>query len=696
MRLKFWLAQVLVLLAIALPLHAANTTVRFVLDAQQARAGDTVMAAFEMEMAPQWHTYWVNPGASGAPTRIQWELPEGVTAGAIQWPVPEKYVVSDLTTYVYHNRSVLLVPLTLGKDLAAGELTLKAKLNWLECAEVCIPARTEVSATLTIGSELKAANAEVFTLAKQRLPRPADKEIVTATWEGAAQGENRSLAITWKEGTPPMDWDFFPFKGEDYQVADKTESLGFSIRKQVSKDGDAWPKEVVGLITWKEASGAVTAYEVKLPITEAGSGAAAAIGQAAPASENKESLAAMLVFAFIGGLILNIMPCVLPVIALKILGFVNQSKEAPARVRQLGLVYGLGVLVSFLALAAIAIGVQQAGGLASWGMAFQNPTFRVVITILVTLVALNLFGIFEITLSGRAMGAAGDLASREGAPGAFFNGVLATVLATPCTAPFLGAALGFAFTQPPLIIILMFLAVGAGLAAPFVILCWQPGWLKFLPKPGAWMEKFKIAMGFPMLATALWLFSLTAPSFGKPGVLWFGLFLVMLALAVWVWGEFVQRGRARRGLGMVASLAILAVGSSLAFTSLKADKGAIQWAEWSPEAVKQARAKGVPVLVDFTADWCLTCQLNKKTSLEIADTRAKLREINAVALLGDYTDQDDRITEELKRFARRGVPLVIIYPADANATPIVLPEVLTPQLVLDALDKASSKTRASR
>jgi thiol:disulfide interchange protein DsbD len=337
-------------------------------------------------------------------------------------------------------------------------------------------------------------------------------------------------------------------------------------------------------------------------------------------------------------------------------------------------------------------------------MQFGSPVFVVCLTTLVMLVALNLFGVFEVTLSGRALDAAGGLASKPGASGAFFNGVLATALATPCTAPFLSIALGFAFAQSTSLILLVFLTVGVGLAAPYVVLSWNPAWLRFLPKPGAWMEKFKIAMGFPMLATAVWLFNLAGGSYGKP-VLWLGLFLVLVALAAWIFGEFVQRGRARKGVALGITLILLVGGYAFALEnqlhwrqpmaapdvtgSLKESADGIDWQRWSPEAVAAAQAAGRPVLVDFTADWCLTCQVNKKTSLEIPSVRAKLKSIDAVALLGDYTRLPDDITAELNHFNRAGVPLVLVYPRDPATPPIVLPEILTPGIVLDALGRAA-------
>ena len=423
---------------------------------------------------------------------------------------------------------------------------------------------------------------------------------------------------------------------------------------------------------------------------------------AAPASA-PVSLWTMLLFAFVGGLILNLMPCVLPVIALKILGFVSQASESPARIRKLGLIYAGGVLVSFLALAALVIAVQTTGHRASWGMQFSNPPFLVALTALVTLVALNLFGVFEVTLGGGAMDAAGRLVSKHGAAGAFFNGVLATVLATPCTAPFLAPALGFAFAQPPGVVVLFFATIAAGLALPYVVLTWQPAWLKFLPKPGAWMEKFKIIMGFPMLATAVWLYDV-ASAFYSERTWWLGIFLIVLALAAWVFGEFIQRGHTRKTLALAITLLLLLGGYGYALEGqlhwrtvltempaepLKTGTEGIDWQPWSATAVAAARAQGRPVLVDFTARWCLTCRANKALALEIPAVQAKLRELNAVALLGDYTHFPENIGAELARFGRAGVPLVLVYPADAAKPPQVLPAVLTPGIVLEALDKAA-------
>ena len=449
------------------------------------------------------------------------------------------------------------------------------------------------------------------------------------------------------------------------------------------------------LMTRADKSSAWQGREVSVTLPVLAEAPATAL---APMPPPNESFLFVLGLAFVGGLILNIMPCVLPVIALKVLGFVSQARQEPAQVRKLGLIYGAGVLASFLVLAGVDLAIQRAGGLASWSSAFQNPQFRVIITTIITLVALNLFGVFEITLGGGAMNAAGNLTAKQGPAGAFFNGILATALALPCTAPVLAGAVAFALAQPPAALILIFLAVGAGLAAPFILLCWNPGLLKFLPKPGLWMQRFKVAMGFPMLATAVWLFWVTATRLGKSGVLWFGLFLVILSLAAWIWGEFVQRNAKRTGLAMVISLLFAASGYGFVLENQlhwrspqTVQTGALDWQPWSDDAVARARAAGHPVLVDFTADTCINCQVNKITSIDIQRTREKLKAIDAVTLEGDFTDEDPAIARELRQFNRPGVPLVLVYPADKSLPPIVLPPVLTPGIVLDALDKAAAK-----
>jgi thiol:disulfide interchange protein DsbD len=624
--------------------------------------------------------------------------------------LPEKIPPLEVTTYGYEKEVVLLVPLTIATNVAPGQIDLKAKVSWLECKEVCIPANQNVEVKLSIGDEMKnSADAPMIESWRKKVPQTNAFFQIQAAWETAS---NNTRPFVMSNGRGDADKfikldsvDFFPDASEQFEVQPQTEVLSaysadIRIRKFVKNFSGNWPKELSGVLVLQTGKTS-TGFEVKFPVAESST--------AVPPANLPETQAAgtptlplMLLYAFIGGLILNIMPCVLPVIALKILGFVSESKSSPRRVRALGGLYAIGVLSSFLVLATIVIGVHAAGHFAGWGMQFGSPVFIVCLTTLVTLVAMNLFGVFEVTLGGKTLDAAGNLASRHGASGAFFNGVLATTLATPCTAPFLAPALGFAFAQTATVIVLVFLTVGLGLAAPYVLLSWNPAWLKFLPKPGTWMERFKIAMGFPMLATVVWLYSIAASSYGK-NVFWLGAFLVIVALAAWIFGEFIQRGRTRKGLSLAIVLILLASGYAFALEkelnwrvamppdatgSLRESPDGIEWQRWSPEAVTSARADGKIVLVDFTADWCLTCQVNKKIAIEIPSVREKLKDLNAVALIGDYTHFPENISAELQRYNRAGVPLVLVYPKNPDAPPIVLPEVLTPGIVLNALDRA--------
>lgn len=682
----------------------AHTRVELLLAADTVRPGDTVLAGFRLKMDPGWHTYWQNPGESGGATEITWRLPEGVSAGPIQWPVPEKFVAGGVVSYGLSGEEMLLVPLRFSERLAPGVLTLQATVKWLECAEMCLPGQASVQTTITVSNATTpSAHAALFEAAKKRLPQPQPASELVAWWGSWAQG-SRPLFLEWTPAQGTVEAEFFPLPSEAFMVQGATERVPTSsgklrLRKQVDRLHGRWPDRIGGVLVERGAGGKLLgAYQVTVPI-QAGEWALAGGGRLSPGL-----LWGYLGLAVLGGLVLNLMPCVLPVIALKVLSFVHQSSGSAAQRRKLGLVYGLGVLVSLWVLAGVVIGVQQAGQTASWGMQFQNPQFVVVITTVVTLVALNLFGVFDVGLGGRVMDAAGTLAAREGTAGAFFHGVLAVVLATPCTAPFLAVALGVAFTQPPALILLFFTAVAIGLAFPYVLLSFFPGLLGLLPKPGPWMERFKVAMGFPMLATAVWLLTLTTPHYGVAGVLWVGLFLVTVAVAAWVWGQFVQRGGRRKGLAAaVAGLLVLIgygygleaslhwrapAGPEASGSAGPQTRGGIDWQPWSPEAVAQARAQGRPVLVDFTADWCLTCQANKKTSLEIESVRAKLKALNAVALLADYTRPNPAIAAELQRFGRAGVPLVLVYPKDPAKPPIVLPTLLTPSIVLEALEQA--------
>ncbi|MBN9693151.1 MAG: thioredoxin family protein [Verrucomicrobia bacterium] len=712
-------------------LAQGKSEVRLLVDTATVRPGSSFYAVIELVAPPEWHTYWRNPGDSGQRTKVEWTLPEGITAGDLLWPTPHRLTEADLTTYVYDGRVALPVQFQVAPSRAPGPITLQAKVSWLECKTECLPGRASVSASLAVGPESQPSpSAPLIQAALATLPTSDPNLKAEALWE-AGEGDTRMLRV---RSSAPGYSDFYPFEDDTRELVRKSESKSDQgILFAVTKSGDAWPKEMAGLVMLDTGTGP-RGVTVNLPITDA---ATVAIPTAAtppgtaepPASGANSGLWFMLGLSFLGGLILNIMPCVLPVIALKVLGFVKQSRENPGRVRFLGFVYTGGVLVSFGVLAGLVIAVQAAGQTASWGMQFQNPIFLVAITTLVTLVALNLFGVFEITLHSQAMGTASQLASKEGPTGAFFNGVFTTVLATPCTAPFLGTALGFAFGQPPMVLLLMFLVAGLGLATPYLLLSIQPAWLKFLPKPGNWMITFKVLMGFPMLATAVWLLSLSADQYGEGGVFLVGMFLVCVSLAAWVFGHFIQTGTGNPKWSWGTVVAALAGGyfvvlesqlnwrspAPLETASTEANSdgtvmawwvrsaplapgatnstpqklGPIPWQPWSPEAITKARAAGHPVLVDFTAKWCLTCRVNKAVAIEVPAVKEKLAAYQVVTLKGDYTREDPAIARELRMFGRAGVPLVLVYPKNLSLPPKILPSTLTEGIVLDALKWAA-------
>ncbi|MFM8358261.1 MAG: protein-disulfide reductase DsbD family protein [Verrucomicrobiota bacterium] len=694
-----------------LPVAGQPTTrVRLLADHDEVPPGTPLQLAVEMQMAPGWHTYWRTPsdsGLSGQATTVEWVLPAGVTAGEILWPVPDREPEELEPVYAYSGRILLLVPLTVAPSVAAGPLELRARVKWLECEKACVPGRAEVVLRLQVGGVARASSsADDLRAARSRLAREAGFP-VDARWVDRGD-DARLLALHFP--AVPGRWAYFPHLAEGIVFgevdSDRLPAVaGAKVLKQVKREGGAWPDRVAGLLVLQDAQGhSREAYSFSAPVSNAAGVPPMAEGGVGDPATVSGGFWGILGLAFLGGMILNIMPCVLPVIALKILGFVRQSQQAPGRVRFLGLMYGAGVLASFLVLAALVVGVKAAGGRAAWGMQFQNPVFLVVMTSLVLLVALNLFGLFEVHLGGRALDAAHAASAQEGGTGAFFNGVLATLLATPCTAPFLGVSLGYAFAQPPLMILVFFLAIGAGLAAPYVVLCLEPRWLRFLPKPGDWMVRFKVLMGFPLLATAVWLFGLAIGHYGVDKILWLGGHLVVLGLMAWIYGEFIQSGASRGWLAwaFLAGLGAATVGWVLerevdwrhpAPTTSAGegrDKQGIAWTPWSAEAVERGLAAGRPVLVDFTARWCTTCQLNKRRAIEVPEVAARIRELGVTTLLGDFTSESPVIAAELQRWGRAGVPLVLVYSRDRSRPPRILPEFpLHREQVLAALEWAA-------
>jgi thiol:disulfide interchange protein/DsbC/DsbD-like thiol-disulfide interchange protein len=665
-----------VILLLAAPVFAQPSA-----DAQFVRAqlladtaaivpGQSFQAGLLLEMAAGWHTYWEYSGDSGLPTTIDWQLPEGFTAGPIQWPVPKaKLEPGDIQAYAYSGRVLLISTITPAAGIS-GNITLKAKADWLVCKETCIPGEAEVALTIPVAANSSPANAALFEEFRAQLP--SDKlPPYPLSWKRT--GNQLTLEVGEIPANTPLA--LFPLPGENQSVG-HPEFLPPSTLRILAAG------EFRGVLAVGDgpAKRAWFVSEKSIP--------------ASAATPDAMSLWLALFYGFLGGLILNLMPCVLPVISLKIFGFIKQARDSRAAILSHGLAFAAGIFAWFLGLAAVIIAFKSGGSEVTWAFQFQNPWFNIAIGSIVFVFALNLAGVFEFILPGKASTAMENAGLGSGLSGSFFQGVFATLLATPCTAPFLGSALGFAFSQSAVVILAMFASVAIGMALPYLLLSAQPGWMKFLPRPGAWMERLKQFMAFPLLATLVWILSILGGQRGVEGVVWFSAFLLCLAFAAWLYGAFCGPLAAAKKRALI----LLLIASTLTgggwyflgqkFTHIgKADANSIAWVGFSEARVKSELASGRNVLIDFTADWCITCKFNERTAINTPAVRALLAEKNIVPIKADWTNANPEITAALKRFGRVGVPLYVLYPATDTANPIVLPELLTESILLDALKK---------
>ena len=625
-----------------------------------------------LEMAPEWHTYWEYSGDAGLPTKIDWKLPDGFQAGQIQWPAPHLMIEpGDIWTYGYGGEVVLITTVIPPKDLPAGTpMTLRAKASWLVCKDLCIPGSAELELTLPVAATATAENQPFFSRFRSELPSSEPPPFGLA-WEQKSGAWHLKIS----DLPPGAKAALFPLGSGDGDSAHPIAGAPgeFSIQTPGSFRG-------VLSITSGEAT---KAWFVESSAKTAGA------PSASPAP--KQGLWMALFYGFLGGLILNLMPCVLPVISLKIFGFLKQAGESRSKIFAHGLAFVGGIFAWFLGLALIVVLLKSSGSEVTWAFQFQNPWFNVVIGAVVFVFALNLFGVFEVVLPGRASTALESASSSSGLSGSFFQGAFATLLATPCTAPFLGTALGFAFSQSSLIILAMFASVAAGMGFPYLLLTAQPGWMRFLPRPGAWMEKMKQFMGFPLLATLVWIISIIGAQRGADAIFWFLAFLLSLSLACWLYGSYCGPLSSVRSRITAIALALLVAGGGgwyflgEKFDSVGQEADGIAWVPFSAGELASLRAQGKSVFVDFTADWCITCKFNERTAINTPAVHALLAEKDVVPMKADWTNANPEITAALKAFGRVGVPFYVIYPANRPDEPILLPEILTEPLFLDAL-----------
>jgi thiol:disulfide interchange protein/DsbC/DsbD-like thiol-disulfide interchange protein len=675
-----------------------HSEAELVSDRAVVQPGETFDVALRMTMDPGWHNYWINPGDAGMPTQITWQLPAGVTAGEIRWPYPKWIDVPPYASYAYKDEVLLLTEITLPDDFSAPTLDLRAEAEWLIGEEVCLPASESVALSLRV-SDTPAEDPRWFApLADARASLPnALPDGWSASGEATEDGFTLRLA-------PAAGWDgsfegvrFFPYEqgvirhAAAQQITAGEQGAVFTLTR--SEFAQGMPDRLAGVFvapagtTW---DGAASAIEVNVPLATMAASAAPAGASGIRASAPITLLLA-LGLAFVGGLILNLMPCVFPILSIKILGFADGRAQERGLLRKHGLLFGAGVLVSFWALAAGLIALRAGGESLGWGFQLQSPGVVAFLAVLMFAIGLNLLGVFEI--GGRLAGATGSLDRQRGASGAFLSGVLATIVATPCTAPFMGAALGWALAQPAAAAPAVFTALGVGMATPYVTLSLFPAWMARLPRPGPWMETLKQVLSFGLFATAVWLVWVFGLQTGMDGVALLLGALTLVAFAAWVigrwrWTNISPRLRLMtRGIALGAVLlAVLAVTTGSRQASPMMSPAGYAWEPFRQAAVDEHLASGRPVFVDFTAAWCLSCQVNKRVALTVPSVERAFEERGVARLRADWTHRDPAITAALEAFARSGVPLYVLYPG-ASREPILLPEILTPGIVLAALDR---------
>src|SRR5437867_1596544 len=631
-----------------------------------------------LRMAPGWHTYWKFSGDAGLPTELKWKLPPGWKISEIQWPIPLKTIdPGDIQTYGYVDEVLLMQEITPPAKVDGSSAKLSADASWLVCEKICIPGSATLQMELPVSATSQPANTDLFTRDRSLLPQNwPGANLASEKWERA--GSDLRLKVTGAALPKYPAVDFFPLPDEGTVVGHPA----IESRKE---------NEIVFRVPIESAPKNLSSMAGLVVFSQQPNGddraawqtTTAAVVSAASQTATR-GIFTFLLFGFIGGIILNLMPCVLPVISLKIFGFIQQAGQSRQKILRSGIAFAIGIFAWFLALALLLIGLKGAGQDVTWGgFQFTNAYFVLALSVIVLVFALNLFGVFEISLPQSMTRGLLSTTERKDDLGSFFQGVFATVLATPCTAPFLGTALGFAFTQSPIVILSMFVAIAAGMSAPYFLLSAQPAWLRFLPQPGPWMVCVKQFMGFLLLATLLFLLYVLGAQRGLEGAIWASCFLLIISVACWIKGAFVvpTACAAKRSVAVVLMLVLVFasgvyfIGDKFYSASVAATDSRLRgdWQAFASDRLQAELEQGHPVFVDFTAAWCLTCKFNEANVLESQEVREAFQRRGVVKLRADWTNGDPVITKLLQQFGRPGVPLYVLYPGKSEE-PIVFPE----------------------
>jgi thiol:disulfide interchange protein len=649
--------------------------------------GQPFHLALRQQIEPGWHTYWSNPGDSGLPTAIDWALPPDFKAGPIVWPTPERFTVGPVVDYGYQHDILLRVTIEPPANLRPGSnVTISAHASWLVCSDTCIPEDAPVSLSVPVASiaEPDPAWADAFALARARTPAP-NPFLTTAI----AEADKLILHVATGDASRLRDVMFFPADGNvidnDAPQSVSTDAAGLVLTLPRDTSKAAPPAALNGVLAFRDLAAAdatTEAIAISATIHSGVVDAFAGVG-----------FFGALLLGLAGGIILNLMPCVLPVLAIKAFGLVEHARASPREVRLQGIVYLVGVLVSFGAIGGALIALRSAGAELGWGFQLQSPLFVGTMIYVLFAIGLNLSGVFTI---GERMGGVGiGLATRESYAGSFWTGALATLVATPCTAPFMAAAMGYAITQAWYGSLAIFEAVGLGLAFPYVAIAFAPGLRGLLPKPGMWMLWLKQVLAFPVYGTAVWLAYVLSIEAGAEAATAALAGLVFIAFAAWLHEASRSAEDWRRGLAMsfsalavIGACGLLVVTASQTSTpsSQTAGQAGLNWRPFSPALVDELRAEGKPIFIDFTAAWCITCQVNERVALADPAVRRAFAERGVATLRADWTRQDASITRILEANGRAGVPLYLVYPKAEKAgemrSPIILPQILTVDTIL--------------
>jgi thiol:disulfide interchange protein DsbD len=671
---------VLITSAWATPIRTPYATVDLVAAYSSLTPGAQVQIALRQDLKDGWHTYWRNPGDSGEATSLQWTLPQGYTVSDIQWPAPMRIATGPLMNFGYEGTVLLPMVLTVPEDAPLGStVTLTADVSWLVCKDICIPENGRVSLNLPVTPTLDMPAAQHKAIAAALARVPVTDPAIEARWTRV--GEHVHLSVHIPNLGTPKQAVFFPYDGALItHAATQTmtygpQGLSLDLTPGYTLKKPSFKAPITGVLQLGTRVVEVSARKgAALPETD---------GQTltAPAPPSHTNLILVLGLAALGGLILNLMPCVFPVLSLKASSLMYHAHDRKA-LRTQALVYTSGVVLSFVALGAAVAGVRAAGADIGWGFQLQSPWAVTALMLVMLSVGLHLSGVFSLGASVQNMGA--GLTSARGHLGTFFTGVLAVVVAAPCTAPFMAAALGYALTQPVMITLLVFAALGFGMAAPMLILSFVPNVARLLPRPGAWMEQFKHLLAWPMYGAAAWLLWVVMQQTGAAMAAAALTAALTLAFALWAYG-LSQRNTPWRW--RIVSLLALAICVITATTTLRRPDGGMPVTEepFSTQRLADLRAQGRPVFVYFTAAWCVTCLVNERTALSTPEVAAALRDGGFTVLKGDWTNRDPVISRTLQSYGRAGVPLYLVFGTRSADSPTILPQILTPGMVRNTL-----------